>query len=1212
MRFITRLILLCLITWVVMPSGWVLAEEGEPLNTLSIPGYGASILSDSGFEYVDDDTKWNKYSKVSEAAEGIQIVESPVSSGTKAYRITEEDLPHTWDISGIAQFAPIRPDEWYTLNADVFVQALELEEDQENSIYPYRSLFTIKIRFFDENFQEMPLEFKYLDVDYPSAGYITEHISGISPTDARYAMVELHLKARTDGGGGTVYVDNVELVYDWAPRFLHHTGKTDKSIDLAWTPPSDMSAFSEYEIHMYNDVVETTDVIETTVVGTTQEPKYTVTGLSPTTAYTFTVKAKTSAGYVSIPTHEWRVATAAEDGFTTIMPIGDSMTQGYEVVGGYRYPLVNALANANLKVDFVGSHNDNAPETMTDREHQGHPGDRADHIVNIVDQQVVVYEPDIVLLFAGTNDMFNDEQARSAHEDMDLILSKITSKLPNTRVIVSTITRLPVNSLLYDPHVVAYNKQIVNIVQKYQSLGNKVGLVDMHPLITEEFFPPIDEKNDKIHPNIDGFNKMATVWYDAIHAVMTSKQGELGDIEAKNPTAPTNLQYALDDNNNAILNWNPSTDNVGVQAYKVKVNNVVSTVTEAVYTTINLKSDTPYAIKVTAVDAAGNESGSSNEIYIARLDGEPGHDVQTPLAPSALLATKLTKSTISLKWKDATDNIGVTEYLLYMNGNYYGSVTEAVYMVDNLSPGTKYAFKVTAKDARGNESAPSNSILVTTALVDPDLSLKQPTGLVAGAITATSVELIWNASLDPIGVTYYTVYVDGERHQENITSTTYKVTGLEPNTSYEFTVSAIDDRGIASPSSNKFTYSTDVAPNESNGDGGNDGRNVSIFPIITLEDKRVYTETAEGTKLLFVPNEQKAIDSINSDNQAVLIDILEDKPFEQLEIELSGKLLALANNKNKSIIIKFGEFSLQLPPGFIEADEKDNVLLNVKVSPNITDEEWKEKSLKAISPAYDLMLTVNGKVVSSFNKSLKLTLTPEQEGNMALSNIFVFDPVTSTWIPVGGRFTESGTISVSLSHFSQYVLLESSKTFDDIMNHWAKSDIEALAAKQIVSGMTSNLFDPNGDVTRAQFASMLARALHLEADSKISIPFTDVPEDSWYYSSVKSAYQAQIISGISTDKFAPNERITREQMAVMIVNAYLYDRGESKDTFNVKASELPYKDAEVISHWALPYVRIASDLRLIMGADGQFSPVDYADRSQSAAIINRLLKLPIE
>src|SRR5690606_744111 len=139
-----------------------------------------------------------------------------------------------------------------------------------------------------------------------------------------------------------------------------------------------------------------------------------------------------------------------------------------------------------------------------------------------------------------------------------------------------------------------------------------------------------------------------------------------------------------------------------------------------------------------------------------------------------------------------------------------------------------------------------------------------------------------------------------------------------------------------------------------------------------------------------------------------------------------------------------------------------------------------EQSLTARSIIYDLELLVNDKVVTSFNAPVHLTITPSEQGDDALLGIYLYDPLTQQWSYIGGELSDHGHMTTQLQHFSQYALMVSSKTFTDITDHWARLDIESLAAKQIVSGMSAEIFNPHGDVTRAQFAAMIARALKLE------------------------------------------------------------------------------------------------------------------------------------
>jgi chitodextrinase/lysophospholipase L1-like esterase len=1390
MKFVIRLTLLLVIAWAIIPSSLILAAEGDPVVTEGIPGYGTTILRNSDFEFASNDTIWSKWSAVNH--DNIQIVESPVSSGNQAIRIIEEDLPENYAISGIHQTVPIRPNEWYTLKADILVQALD--ENPPLSHYKYNSLVTLQITFLDENRQVIPKKSKFIDVNIPSVTYNTKSISGISPPEAKYAKVDVHLKGRVAaGGGGTVYIDNVELMYDWAPRFLHHiSGKTDSTIALAWTAPSDISIIDEYQIYRIVETVVNGSIVRNEeIIDTTETPSYIVTGLEPTTAYTFIVKAKTINGYVSIPSNEWKVATGAISGYTTIMPLGASMTDGYNVLGGFRSPLRSALDN--LKVDFVGSLSNNAPASLIDREHEGHTGFRADQIANqLIDQQVLVYEPDIVLLFAGTNDMFDADQALTAHDDVELILSKITSLLPDTHVIVSSLTRIHSDTAIYDPRVIAHNNKVVQVVQSYILQDKNVSFVDMYPMITEEYFisPLIDPSSDLIHPNAAGFNKMSVVWHDAVHAIITEHSA------GKNPTAPTNLQYVIENNNGVTLSWDSSTDNVGVTGYKVKLNETDYVTTENEYT-VALEPDTAYTFHVTAIDAAGNKSAVSDEVtfttepeedieapstptlvataltqtkvllswseatdnvgvkeYIINQDGSPigsvqgailsasvtnltvgststftviakdaadnesipslevsvttmAHDPEDTEAPSIPIqfeASETTSTTVNLSWSEAEDNVGVTYYLLYSNGEYTDSAAESgIYMLSGLEPETEYTFTITAVDAVGNESAPSSPLIVTTLAqgdivapttplalaathitttsvhlswteatdnvgvtgykvnmngtnhlvtenefnpidLEPETeytiqviavdaagnesspsnvvtvttlskgnsSLKQPTNLHGGTITTTSVNLIWDASADQVGATYYTVYVNNELHQSNITATTFTVTGLQPSTSYTFKVTATDSRGIPSPASTEFNYSTDSEPintgNPNNTDNPGGVPFTASTPPIVLNDSMEYIAADSITKLRYVPNRQKAIDSLNSNNQALLLNIPSDKHFDQLELELSGEIIKLAFTEKKSIIIQLGDIKLQLPANFLELAANDTLTFKVNIIPKASSDSLLEQSLTPLSMGYDLELMINSKVISIFDQPIELTITPTDEGNLNNVGIYLYDPITTTWSYVGGRLVDDGKVSALLSHFSRYALLESTRTFTDITSHWARLDIEALAARQIISGMTADLFDPAGDVTRAQFAAMLSRALRLEATEE-TLPFYDVQEGSWYYSNVSAAYQAKIVSGVAPDQFAPDETITREQMAVMIINAYLFNTGETLDQLENSSETLVYTDVEQISSWALPYIGAASEMKLIFGAEGAFQPKNDADRSQAAAMIYRLIKL---
>jgi hypothetical protein len=199
-----------------------------------------------------------------------------------------------------------------------------------------------------------------------------------------------------------------------------------------------------------------------------------------------------------------------------------------------------------------------------------------------------------------------------------------------------------------------------------------------------------------------------------------------------------------------------------------------------------------------------------------------------------------------------------------------------------------------------------------------------------------------------------------------------------------------------------------------------------------------------------------------------------------------------------------------------------------------------------------------------------------------------------------------GEVKVMLSDFSKYAIFEVFKTFSDIQGHWAQREIENMAIKQVIEGMTDTTFEPEAKVTRAQFVSVLARALNLPA-IKSSNPFTDIPADSWYMDSVNAAYHAKIVSGMAVTTFGPDQLITREQMATLLINAHLYTTG--KKLLDLTATDdVNFLDAANISDWAKENVKLVLQLGFMNGTNnGMFSPSVTTTRAQATMAIYRLL-----
>ena len=165
---------------------------------------------------------------------------------------------------------------------------------------------------------------------------------------------------------------------------------------------------------------------------------------------------------------------------------------------------------------------------------------------------------------------------------------------------------------------------------------------------------------------------------------------------------------------------------------------------------------------------------------------------------------------------------------------------------------------------------------------------------------------------------------------------------------------------------------------------------------------------------------------------------------------------------------------------------------------------------------------------------------------------------------------------------------------------WFYPDVYYAWDQGLMNGRDAKTFDPNGTTTRAEFATVLWRLAGspaVTAEQKAACPFTDLAAD-WYKDAVVWAYDAKVVNGMSADTFAPNEKITREQMVTMLCR-YSGETGAVGDLSKIK-------DANTISDYARPAVGWAVANGIVSGfPDGTFQPKGNATRAQMAAIMAR-------
>ncbi|MGB0295162.1 MAG: fibronectin type III domain-containing protein, partial [Flavobacteriaceae bacterium] len=258
-------------------------------------------------------------------------------------------------------------------------------------------------------------------------------------------------------------------------------------------------------------------------------------------------------------------------------------------------------------------------------------------------------------------------------------------------------------------------------------------------------------------------------------------------VDSQAPTQPTNLSSSNETTTSADITWEPSTDNVGVTGYNVYVGGTLNGTTASTsYSLTGLDPATTYSVAVEATDAAENTSTQAS-IEVTTLSPP---DEEAPSTPTDVAASNITDTSADITWTDASDNVGVTGYDVYVDGELDGSTTSTSYSLTGLSPETSYSVAVRAKDAAGNESGEGSTSFTTGAFVDSQAPT-QPTNLSSSNETTTSADITWEPSTDNVGVTGYNVYVGGTLNGTTA-STSYSLTGLDPATTYSVAVEATD------------------------------------------------------------------------------------------------------------------------------------------------------------------------------------------------------------------------------------------------------------------------------------------------------------------------------------------------------------------------------------------------------------------------------------
>jgi hypothetical protein len=292
------------------------------------------------------------------------------------------------------------------------------------------------------------------------------------------------------------------------------------------------------------------------------------------------------------------------------------------------------------------------------------------------------------------------------------------------------------------------------------------------------------------------------------------------------------------------------------------------------------------------------------------------------------------------------------------------------------------------------------------------------------------------------------------------------------------------------------------------------------------------------------------INLITPTNPILPINLEIPKAGETVKALIPGKFFTEAAKKNPNTIIetKTEGASYKLPISQIKIEDLAAKLavsatnLHITVSVNTVERSELQKGIKVISKVVEFTIeAISGnkkESIDTFTEYVARTIVGEQ----------TFDSNKST----GVRVNADGSVSSVPTLFdnktatfhsltnSTYTVVENNFTFPDVDNkkNWAEDYIETLANKLIINGKPSGTFAPSEEMTRAQFTVLLVKALALPGE-KYEQKFKDVKATDWFNlnGELAAAIKYGIIAGKPDGSFAPNEKVTRAQAAIMFNRA---------------------------------------------------------------------------
>lgn len=393
---------------------------------------------------------------------------------------------------------------------------------------------------------------------------------------------------------------------------------------------------------------------------------------------------------------------------------------------------------------------------------------------------------------------------------------------------------------------------------------------------------------------------------------------------------------------------------------------------------------------------------------------------------------------------------------------------------------------------------------------------------------------------------------------------------------------------------------------------GTGGGTTPTGTTVKTQNNNIVISASSGVLKVEIPktNMQQAINNaVSQNNDRIAVTFENVKKQIQLDVPFEAIKTASQNNIT-NMIIETGAKKITVDIGTLgKLNASQNAILEIAAAEKKASELPQNiKELPGTDKVYEFKIKLDGQEVAvnrqGISKIAKLEIPLENYTGVKPSNIVAYTiennklkVIKSSWYDDKEKVIKVNTDSGAL--IAVKAAQTKLKDVDD--SKWFAEPVNALNAREIVSGFGDGSFRPDNKVTREQFIKLIVSMFDL-VDQSAQSSFKDVSKDAWYYTYVASAEKLGITNGIGNGAFGAGKEITRQEMAAMVYRAMnvlgIELKSQDKDAF---------ADIDNVSPYAREAVMALQKYGIINGTgNNKFDPINDSTRAQSAMIIYNL------